>query len=669
MDPSRRLQTGLRAGGTLAAAWLAGFACGSSDPGDQAFHAVIPLPDQEIRFLPVLVGVHFDPAEAGARLDVEINGRDVSERFAPSGPRHGVPLRPVMPAQEAYAEFDRDDGIRGGDNEWIAQLRGADGRVLSRRSQRFRVRPAPLSIAYRIVEHVGGGAPVELPARLHVIGVEGTPSPDFGPGQSDLFEPRDIVRSFVNSAGHGTLYLPLGHYRLLASRGLRYDVAEARVGPEAGPVTLELSRVVDTPGQVAADLHVHSIASGDSSIPLRMRVASFLATDVDVIVASDHNWRTDYDTTLASMPGASDRLRVIAGTEASFPRLGHWNVWPLAQNGLDRVLEARDGERENERPARLFDTVSRLRAQAEAQTLVSLNHPLGVSNLPTRAARQRYGEDPVLNENVGYLANIDYDEAAPVPTAFDPSRRVPNDTLRLRASPHGDDAPLHDNLGFDLLEVYNRNDHGLYLRMRDIWFSWLDQGIRRTAVGNSDTHTLVLVRPGLPRNMVGTAEAPASTRIADLNGALAAGRSYATTGPMLRVRARTRGGAEAGLGDRLFSDDGRFELHVKVEAAPWIPVSELRVFANGEPIETVALDADGAATRPVTRFDRAIPLRLPQGGWVVVEAGARPGDPAPDGDYAVVAPDATPIAFSNPIFIEISPRRDQREASAGSGGS
>jgi hypothetical protein len=575
----------------------------------------------------------------------------------------------VKQVQEAYAEFDRSDGIRSGDNAWSAQLRGADGRLLSRRTQRFRVMPAPLQITYRIVERVEVGAQVELPARLHVIGVEGTPSPNFGPGKPELFAPRDPVRSFVNSAGHGTLYLPSGRYRLLASRGLRYDVAEAHVGPETGPVTLELSRVVETPGQVAADLHVHSIASGDSSIPLPMRVASFLATDVDVIVASDHNRLTDYAATLASMPGASERLRVIAGTEASFPRLGHWNVWPLTRNGLDRVLEARDWEHVNEQPARLFDSVSRLRAQAEAQTLVSLNHPLGVANLPTGASRQEYGEGPVLNENVGYLANIGYDKDAPIPTAFDPSRRVPNDLLRLRASPRGDRAPEHDNLGFDLLEVYNRIDHGLYLRMRDIWFSWLDQGIRRTAVGNSDTHTLVLVRPGLPRNMVGTAEAPASTRIAHLNGALAAGRSYATTGPMLRVRARTRGGAQAGLGDRLSCDDGRFELHVQVQAAPWVPVSELRVFANSELIETIALDAIGAGTRPVMRFDRAIPMHMPKGGWVVVEAGARPGDPAPDGDYAIVAPGATPIAFSNPVFIETSPRRDQRESSAGNGGS
>ena len=47
-------------------------------------------------------------------------------------------------------------------------------------------------------------------------------------------------------------------------------------------------RVVDTRGWISADFHVHAIASGDSSIPLRDRLASFRAQDVDAIVASDH---------------------------------------------------------------------------------------------------------------------------------------------------------------------------------------------------------------------------------------------------------------------------------------------------------------------------------------------------------------------------------------------
>ena len=51
-------------------------------------------------------------------------------------------------------------------------------------------------------------------------------------------------------------------------------------------------------GAVSGDFHVHGAASFDSSIPDQDRVVSFLATGLDVVVATDHDVVTTYEETL-----------------------------------------------------------------------------------------------------------------------------------------------------------------------------------------------------------------------------------------------------------------------------------------------------------------------------------------------------------------------------------
>ncbi|MFQ5767674.1 MAG: hypothetical protein ACE5ID_06790 [Acidobacteriota bacterium] len=281
-----------------------------------------------------------------------------------------------------------------------------------------------------------------------------------------------------------------------------------------------------------------------------------------------------------------------------------------------------------------------------------------------------------------------------MPQRFDPDNRQPNDDLRRTTGVLSGFEEPRDNLGFDLLEIYNRNDYGLYTLTRDIWFALLNQGIRRVGVGNSDTHTLDLVRPGMPRNMVQVGaeeDSAAALTVTTFNRALAAGKSYATTGPLLSVAARRWDGrldpdAAAGLGETLTASGrgrrleshetaslggtlvaprGKILLDVTVRAAPWVPVDELRVFLNGEAVLKVPLatapPAPGSGRRredrPVMRLHRTFPIHFQEASWLVVEAGpASSVDPStppnPGGDYAIIAPAMYPLAFTNPIFIE-----------------
>ena len=76
------------------------------------------------------------------------------------------------------------------------------------------------------------------------------------------------------------MIVPSGRYRVYATRGPEYSVTEANVEPRPGrPVTLEIEkpkRMVGLPGWVAADLHVHTAMSDDTSTLPESQVQLFV---------------------------------------------------------------------------------------------------------------------------------------------------------------------------------------------------------------------------------------------------------------------------------------------------------------------------------------------------------------------------------------------------------
>jgi hypothetical protein len=174
-----------------------------------------------------------------------------------------------------------------------------------------------------------------------------------------------------------------------------------------------------------------------------------------------------------------------------------------------------------------------------------------------------------------------------------------------------------------------------YRRVRADWLAFLLQGERRTATGNSDTHNARDV-VALPRNYVADAR-PAGSGFheASFMDAVAHGRLYVSTGPLLEVNLDGHG-----PGEQLGASAG--ELHIDVRAAPWVPVSELRVYVDGALYQKMALRGPGRVT---------LPMRFESDAFVTVEVeGPREGEAA--AVYAAVAPDYTPFAFTNPIFVD-----------------
>jgi hypothetical protein len=479
------------------------------------------------------------------------------------------------------------------------------------------------------------------PGRVIVAGLEGTPDPVFGDELLDfridgkrVHSATEIRELFFLGGGRDPerVLVPPGSYRLTATRGPEFDVAQLDVvvkgpGAEVEVAPFALRRVVDLPGFTSADLHVHAEGSDDSGMSNAARLRSFAAEAVDVMVSSEHDNIGHFGPALDAL-GLGERIRVIQGVEvtSSAPSqaapwsIGHHNAWPIPY----RPLEHRNGAPPSQ-GGTVADLYASLRHEYGAR-VVQLNHPL---------ARQ-----PGVDES-HYLTHL-----GSAGEAYDPRRPLDAAPNRLLLEPSSDGSTRA--LDFDAIELMNGRSFDQYRRVREVWYSLLRQGVRRTATGNSDSHG-PWQRVAYPRNYVATGADDASA----FHAAIREGRLFATTGPLLTAF-RANG---AGMGDLVAAPDGRVEVQLAVSAAPWVPVDEVRLLVNGEPAHTWR---ELAEPEKVMRLLRSVELLLEHDAFLTLEAGA-PLDVDParwgaerGGVYASrVAPGFVSQALANPIYVDV----------------
>ena len=99
-------------------------------------------------------------------------------------------------------------------------------------------------------------------------------------------------------------------------------------------------------------------------------------------------------------------------------------------------------------------------------------------------------------------------------------------------------------------------------------------------------------------------------------------------------------------------------VKVRVEAAAWIPVEEVRVYRNCELVAVRSIQSSKVLGK-VLRFNQAIPLEgIEADSFFHVEAGIRldpdgnPLSPALLSTVQTVEPGVEPISFTNPIFVD-----------------
>ncbi len=476
--------------------------------------------------------------------------------------------------------------------------------------------------------------------------------------------------------GRSDLLVPPGHYFVYATRGPFATLDRTEITLAAGDhasLTLTSRRITDLlpMGVVSGDFHVHGSGSYDSQIPDQDRVVSFLASGVNVIVATDHDIVSTYADTLAQL-GAPDGLTVIPGVEStpnilwftvpgeSFPKtVGHFNFWPLTYAPeLPRNGAPWDELRE---PGALMDSMESLYSKPSA-AVRQLNHP---------ASGAKLGRDQ------GFLRMIQYDPRTPVV----PGQSFAADVL-LRSPVGG-----RRNIDWDVQEVMTGASRRDWLRYRALWFSLLSQGFKRAGVANSDSHSLSLERVGYPRNLVFGGHDMGALDVEAFNTDVRAGHVVGSNGPVLVVSIDDAAGQPHSPGLAPFIPGDSSQLTIDITVAPWIPVTQARVFVNGKLAKAVDVSGSFAGLDHFAAVFGRSHVVLPLGdllagisgdAWIVVEAGLDQDTPPdnedgesdglpdlPDADLPTrprlvtdprfdleaIAPGVWPAAFTNPFLL------------------
>jgi hypothetical protein len=448
------------------------------------------------------------------------------------------------------------------------------------------------TVRVRVVDEGARG----LPSRIEVVPLAG--GLDDAPvafGEARLGRGRSHVAFPVD--GEVALRVPVGRHRVRVSRGPEYEREEWEVDVGAGEeVVLDatLARIVDTPGVMCADYHIHTHRSSDSSDPALLKVAGLVADGLEIAVRSEHEWVTDFAPVIDAL-GLGDFALGMAGLELTTFTWGHFGVFPLEP---DPTMASGGAVSWYERLAPdVFDTV---RARPEAPALI-VNHP--------RAS----------GPGQGYFDAAGYDPATGV------VRR----------------AELWDER-FTVLEVFNDSDfeRNRGESVRD-WFSLLASGRDVFAVGSSDSHRIYSAPVGYPRTClyVGVDDPRALTpeRVRD---ATVAGRSYVSGGIYLDVR----GPGGVGPGQEASGVGERAPIEVEVRAAPWVDVQRMELIVDGVTVETIpVLEGDADPLNPTVRIRAMLEVDVAATrSWVVVHVA---------GDEPIDASGHRPFAVSNPVFL------------------
>ena len=304
----------------------------------------------------------------------------------------------------------------------------------------------------------------------------------------------------MSALGAGTIRVPHGIYDVYVSRGLEWDIAVERavkVGAEPARVEAHLSHVVDMPGWLSADFHVHAAPSPDSTVPLEHRVIEFVADGVEMIVSTDHNVISDYQPAINAL-GVGRFLTSAMGDELTTNGWGHFGAFPLPRN----LAAAGQGATlvHGRTAQEIFGDVR----QSAPGAIIDVHHPR-------------------LDAEVGYfnLGHLD---------------------------PHSDRAERRGfSFEFDAVEVLNGYQDPVRRsvdRTIDDWMGLLNHGHIVTATGNSDTHHLTYNMGGYPRNYVRVPDdQPARVQPAQVATAIKEHRAFS------RPARCTAGGRFARIGD------------------------------------------------------------------------------------------------------------------------
>lgn len=411
---------------------------------------------------------------------------------------------------------------------------------------------------------------------------------------------------WTGDSGALTIDLAPGDYTVDISRGTEYTAFTANpvtiTDGQDTPLAATLERVVDTSGWIAIDTHIHSEMSTDSQVRLHDRLLSIAAEGIEIALSTDHDFITDYNPVIEQL-GLGDWLAHKSGVEVSSLKWGHINTWPHTPD--------------YDTPAggafpwwdRIPGDVFALMRERNSDCVIQVNHPRASSSGLFNAI----GIDPATlttSENPGDIG-------------------LPGESF--------------DDLGFDAVEVANDFNTDEFEESFTDWIQMVEAGHPAAATGSSDSHgesnyignsrTYVYVGAG---NDTAT-----DVDLAAVDEAIKARKVVVSQGAFITaeiIDPDTNNPSDVGALVDL-SGESEARVHVKVQAAPWMPLDRIEVYHGSTLITSIDLnDSDTAAVRYDSEM--TIPIDADDGFFVFM---ARPAGAA----YPVFG---TPVgSFTNPI--------------------
>ncbi|HEY5936073.1 MAG TPA: CehA/McbA family metallohydrolase [Kofleriaceae bacterium] len=407
-----------------------------------------------------------------------------------------------------------------------------------------------------------------------------------------------------------------GTYDLVVSRGPEYEATTRSVVLEAGKFNeaqLVLEPAYTSPGWVAIDTHLHAAPSTDSGLPIDQRVISCAAEGLEVAVATDHNYITDYAPVIASS-GLDPWLLGIPGIELTTFEMGHFNGYPLRVD----PGSTRGGEFlwAGQPPQKLFDQLRDL-AVDRATGIVQVNHPrqqvLGyfAQFFIDANTAEPYTPAGILGVFAPYgdefaAENFSYDfDAIELLTG-----QRTEDTHTFRAPNPLPPGPFPDPQPVPGEVVVSADGRAQFPGTVDTWFTMLDRGHQATGMGTSDTHHLLGSEPGYARTLLFVGEGrdtPGGYSRDDVVKAIRDHRAITTNGPFLTITS-----GEAMIGDTVKGNS--IVVRARVEAPKWALPDRILIYSNSAVLLDQAIPEGQRED-----FEVTVTVRPTTDAWVVAE--------------------------------------------------
>ena len=455
-----------------------------------------------------------------------------------------------------------------------------------------------------------------LPCKAHFAPLnEKTPKLELGP----KWRAHGCVDQYHSENGHFTQQLPPGKYHVVVVRGPEYSHLAKDITIDAGKIVDfkgTLKRLVDSKGWISADFHNHSTPSGDNVCDTDGRLINIAAEHLEFTPTTEHNRLYDWEPTIKAL-GLENYIKTVKGMELTGSRQ-HFNAFPFEPEPLKQ-----DGGAPvwNDDPRITALTLRRWQGE-RPERWIQFNHP-DLSNMFI----DRNGDGVQDGGFVGVGDMIDGSE----------SENGPGTNILA-------EAPFSvSRAGGSLAAKVSQN-------REFIWRQLLNQGLRVTAVGVADAHSVYGNGVGCWRcYLPSSTDEPAKIDWAELSPHAKAGHIVLSTGPFLEVT--TQNGKIAGDEDRC---TGGIDLKVRVQCTDWMDIDRVQILVNSRPdpkLNFTRKSHPQMFKEGVVKFAERIQVPLQQDAHLIVVVLDEDGDQKigfGTSDYAKMRP----CAYNNPIYVD-----------------